>query len=437
MLKNILNKFIIFFIPFLFVFNVKCSDNIITYYYEEDNAEYIVSAYVDEIGSIPKITISESSSGNQELGKPVDVNYFVGYLGIISFHDTIESLKNDSGFDNDEEFYNDFITNSDKYKPILLFDKSGNPYVISPSFSADFWEETVDGSNNLNDYDKDFILRLFNGELTHAIEGKTTSFNDVKNIDTDRFPEFVRFASDSTDSKNENNKEDKNNSNSSYISYTGGSCEGYNKRLKSLYDEIVGTKDKKGVCSANSLNAMQRVANLYDLKKNFDTSVLEPKCKEMVFGSNGYINTIQDASSYYNSNFGSDNISHNLSCYSMQSQYLIGLSVLTNFMPITDETDVHGCDLISEDLINLINELFDAFKIICLCVCIFLCIVDIYKIVITKESEITKFKTVLVKRVIVLVMVFLIPLFINIVTDLINNRYLKNNPDKCSNIIRK
>lgn len=435
MIKKQLNKIIVFFIPFLFVFNVKCSDNIIRYYYQEDNAEYIVSAYVTNM-DITEIKITKLSSDNDDFEETSDVKNFDGYLGFIPFSDTLDAFSTKNEFGSYEEFYNDFITNSNKYKPILLFDKFDNPYVISPYFSVDFWEEIQDGSNNLNNYENDLVFKLFNGNLTYAF-GESQSFNDRMNINMEKIPVFVRSKIDATDSSDKNDKDDNSNNNSSYISYTGGTCEKYNKQLKSLYDEIVGTERKNGVCSANSLNAMQRVANLYDLKKNFDSSVLEPKCKEMVFGSNGYINTIQDASSYYNSNFGSDNISHNLSCYTMQSQYLIGLSVLTSFMPITDEADVHGCDLISEDIIDLINDLFDAFKIICLCICIFLCIVDIYKIVITKESEITKFKTVLVKRVIVLVMTFLIPVFINIVTDLINNRYLKNNPDKCSNIIRK
>ena len=44
---------------------------------------------------------------------------------------------------------------------------------------------------------------------------------------------------------------------------------------------------------------------------------------------------------------------------------------------------------------------------------------------------------ILIKRVIALVAVFLIPLLVNIVTDLINDRYLKNNNGKCPNVIRK
>lgn len=430
MFKKVLNKIIVFFIPFLFVFNVKCSDNIIRYYYKETNAEYVVSVHIADL-NITEIKISKLSSDNSDYEEPLEVKNFENYLGIVPFFYTLESFESNNEFDSYDEVYNDFITNSDKYKPILLFDKNDKPYVISPYFTSGFWEETKGKSNNLNDYENKDVFDLLNGEFTYKF-GQTQSFNEFMNIDTGRIPEFVRSKSDAIDSNKKNDKENSNNS-----SYTGGTCEGYSHHLKSLYEKIMGTGKKKGVCSANSLNAMQRVASIYDLKNNFDSSILEPECKENVFGHNGYINTILDASSFYISNFGTDNISYNLSCYVMQSEYLIGLSVLTSYMPITDEVEVHGCDLISPKLIDFINDLFDTFKIICLCVCIFLCIVDVYKIVITKESEVTKFKTVLVKRVIVLVMVFLIPLFVNIVTDLINNRYLKDNPDKCSNIIRK
>ena len=128
---------------------------------------------------------------------------------------------------------------------------------------------------------------------------------------------------------------------------------------------------------------------------------------------------------------------YKLVCLSAQSEYLQGLSLLTSYTPITDKTDTDPCELISSNVMSFINDLFDIFKVLCICVCIFLCILDVYKMVVTKESDVSKFKTVLIKRVIALVAVFLIPLLVNIVTDLINDRYLKNNNGKCPNVIRK
>ena len=87
--------------------------------------------------------------------------------------------------------------------------------------------------------------------------------------------------------------------------------------------------------------------------------------------------------------------------------------------------------------LDFINDLFDVIKIACTALCIFLCISDVYKMIVTNENSIDKFKSSLIKRIVALVAVFLLPLFINIITDLINDRYLKSNPSKCSNIIRK
>ena len=126
-----------------------------------------------------------------------------------------------------------------------------------------------------------------------------------------------------------------------------------------------------------------------------------------------------------------------MNCLAMETEYLRGFGLLTVYTPIVDKTDETGCELIGSKVIDFINDIFDAVKIICTVVCIILCIMDVYKMVVAKGSDIAKFKTVLVKRVIALVAVFLLPLFINIVTDLINDRYLKNNPSKCSNVIRK
>ena len=207
------------------------------------------------------------------------------------------------------------------------------------------------------------------------------------------------------------------------------------------YVKADGT-EVKGICSSNSLNAMQRVASLYDLENNFDRSVLEDECSEFVFGENGYINRLVEAQTYYQSipydkKKPMESAKNKLVCLSAQSEYLKGLSLLTFYTPVIDEADKSGCDLIGKDVIDFINDLFDIIKILCICVCVLLCITDIYKMVVTKESDISKFKKVLVKRIIALVAVFLIPLFINIVTDLINDRYLKTNSDKCTNVIRK
>ena len=121
----------------------------------------------------------------------------------------------------------------------------------------------------------------------------------------------------------------------------------------------------------------------------------------------------------------------------MESEYLTGFTLLTTYSPNIEDSEKTGCELIDSRIINFINDLFDVIKIFCTALCIFLCISDVYKMIVTNESNMDKFKSSLIKRIVALVAVFLLPLFINIITDLINDRYLKSNPSKCSNIIRK
>lgn len=435
MFKQFIKRVIIFFIPFLFVFNVKCSNNIVRYYYDvNDTDRYVVSVTFDEEKfNVSKLVVYKISADGTQYDN-VNINMLNDSpVGIFSYYNFLSDFvdSNYEGFKTEEEVYNDFKKDLEKYKPILLFDKSGNVIVVSPYFaSRGFVDESGKyniESPNIHDYDDDFANYLFSGSFDfYGLD--PTPFYDRFNVDTSKKITLERIKDDSIDS----DKKKDNNINDSYVSYTGGTCEKYYKVLKTLNEKIVGNGNVKGVCSTKSLNIMQNVSSLYDLKNNFDASVLEPECKSVVFGENGYIDTIYDALTY---SYDNKNASTKLACLTMQSQYLSGISLLTSYTAVVDDADKTGCELIPTKVIDFINDLFDIFKVICICVCIFLCITDVYKMVSTKDD--TKFKTVLVKRVIALVAVFLIPLFVNIVVDLVNDRYLKNNPDKCSNIIKK
>ena len=202
-------------------------------------------------------------------------------------------------------------------------------------------------------------------------------------------------------------------------------------RLRNLKESIVGKNNRAGACSADSLKKIQIISSLYDLKYNFDSSILEPKCKEFIYNGSGYINMIKESQIFYEGL--KDKEKYNMSCLLMESEYLEGLSILTSYRPVVN-IDESECELINEKTIDFIMELFDAIKIVATCVCLLLCGLDIYKMTITKESDITKFRKVLIKRVIALVCLFLVPIIVNIVTDLINNKYIKS---KCPDLLTK
>lgn len=458
--KEFLKKIIVFIIPFLFVLNIYAAEGkVLTYKYKvvgKNNVskDYIITVSVEN-EKVNKITMTEYSSDQTGVGDPKEPLNFDKYLdkaglldnntysayGITDYAESLEDIFNYG--DNVKEFYEKLVNNPENYKPILKFNKNGDPLVIGFEFNADAYEETINNeTNNLNDCSGEMIEKFLNGKLT-VIKPNTfiiedsIDFYEKLNIDSEVVVTFTSATAKSYDIDNKSNT----------ISFTGGTCEGYNKGLRDMREALTGYvkadgTEVKGICSSNSLNAMQRVASLYDLENNFDRSVLEDECSEFVFGENGYINRLVEAQTYYQSipydkKKPMESAKYKLVCLSAQSEYLKGLSLLTFYTPVIDEADKSGCDLIGKDVIDFINDLFDIIKILCICVCVLLCITDIYKMVVTKESDISKFKKVLVKRIIALVAVFLIPLFINIVTDLINDRYLKTNSDKCTNVIRK
>lgn len=408
-------SFLIVFMTIFLIFNVKAENvslDMISYIYKANGERYLVNIANDIF--VYKI------DGNGNIIEEINVKYIGGDRGkdelgdfwniernIIDDFVSIKGIKYN-------EMYEEFKKNIDDYHPVLFLNKYGGIYVLSPYFPSD----ACPGSNiNITPCD----INLIND-----------NFFTYYNINTDIKFEYERGTIDESDpDPSVNNNEN--------VSYTAGTCEGYGVQLRTIKEKIIGNANTKGVCSKESLNAMQSYASLWELKNNFDKSILEKECQETVYN---YIDTIENATIFYVTKSKINEITDSktdlkLACLYMQSEYLEGLALLTSYTEYVENTNLTGCELIGQDIIGFVNDMFDVVKIVSLGVCILLCILDVYKIVVTKESDVTKFKTVLIKRVIALVILFLVPLFVNIVTDLVNDRYLKSNPSKCSNIIRK
>lgn len=439
MLSNMLKKIIIFFIPFFIINNIYAADNVIQYSYKTDDADYTVVFTVNEKGTSyirDDIKISKISSDKVGASVPVSTlsfSYLFGegtdhakLYGITDFKQSFDEYAWDMG---DDEFYDDLISNPEKYKPILLFDDKGNAVLIGSYFNKYMYEETKNlKSCNLNE-NSEYIEKLLTGKLTFVPEMKNENVKPIDiyekmNINKEQKTEYDRTTIDETDSS-----DSKGNG-----SYTSGTCDKYTIRLRNLNEAIFGRNNNTGVCSENSLKAIKDTQSLYDLKYNFDRSILEPECNDYIFGDKGYLKTIIDSQTFYNSISSEDATKMSLSCLGMQTEYLKGISALTVYEPLV-KVDKSECELISTETLDFLNSLFDAIKLIATCICIFLCVTDVYKIVITKESDVTKFRKVLVKRVVALVFLFLTPIIVNIITDLLNERYLQSNPIKCADIL--
>ena len=276
MVKEFLKKIIVFIIPFLFVLNIYAAEGkLLTYKYkvawkDKGSKDYIINVSLEN-DIVNKITITEYSSDQTGVGKPEEILNLTYYLaraglvtdksyllyGITSYNQSLDLAIDE--YSNANEYYEKLSNNTENYRPILKFNKNGEPLVIGFMTLPDRFEETKDKSGNLNEYSSEMIEKFLSGKLTiiknNLWENESIDFYEKLNIDSDAIVTFTSATIKSYDIDNKSNT----------ISFTGGTCEGYNKGLKDMREALTGyvkadgTK-VKGICSSNSLNAMQRVA---------------------------------------------------------------------------------------------------------------------------------------------------------------------------------
>lgn len=117
----------------------------------------------------------------------------------------------------------------------------------------------------------------------------------------------------------------------------------------------------------------------------------------------------------------------------LESEVMIKKNVFINGSKILvrdDLTIVDDCDLISRDFVNVLNEFIGYVQIGCTSLTVILCMVDLYKIFISKDVDSKKGFKSMVKRVVALVILLMAPLIINIIIDLIN-RYVDVDSLRC------
>ena len=95
-----------------------------------------------------------------------------------------------------------------------------------------------------------------------------------------------------------------------------------------------------------------------------------------------------------------------------------------------DLTVVDNCDLISKDFVKVMNEFLMYVQIGCVSLTIILCVIDLYKVVISKDLDQKKAFKNIKTRIIALVVVLLAPAIVNLVIGLIN-RYVNVDALKC------
>lgn len=206
--------------------------------------------------------------------------------------------------------------------------------------------------------------------------------------------------------------------------------EEYNKafiRLNESYDKFIGA------CSNEERLAIIDYAHgdIDKLSGGYDTfkSISYKDVKEINDYCASYAEDLYDAIKY------GEGIANNYKMIGLKltSDIEIKKNVLVVGSKITSREDltvIDDCDLIGDDVMDVFYEVLKYFQIACVSLCIILCIVDLYKLLVSKEIDNKKaFKNIKL-RIIVLVIILLIPTITNIIVSIIN-RYTNVDALKC------
>lgn len=110
---------------------------------------------------------------------------------------------------------------------------------------------------------------------------------------------------------------------------------------------------------------------------------------------------------------------------SLESNFYSGYSqMMTPWFSVS--SDNNTCNVISDDVRNILNYLFDSFRLISIILTIFLTYLDGMKSLAAKDDSATKkWISNTIKRMISLIIILMLPLLINLVLDLVN-KYMSN-----------
>lgn len=113
-------------------------------------------------------------------------------------------------------------------------------------------------------------------------------------------------------------------------------------------------------------------------------------------------------------------VEYTLAFLSLQSNYLKSLGLLTSMNHGVDKEE-NACNLINNDLKNIIKEIFNGIRIGAVCLVIFLSIIDVYKVVIAgDDSAKKKMPSMVSKRVIAVVIFLILPTIVLGIIDFLN-----------------
>ena len=190
-------------------------------------------------------------------------------------------------------------------------------------------------------------------------------------------------------------------------------------QLKELLDNA---KDIK-VCTEEDLNSIRSKRDVSLLELGKANILLSSACNEVLFGDNNMFAIVSTLYVYMNNSeslyLKSDRF-YKMSYLYSESFYLQAISFLSGSMMQVEEEDVTKCSLFGDKTTDLFQQVFDVLKYIGIILGTLLGIVDVFKIVVSKDVDEKKNLKILSKRIIFIVALILTPVIVKILFDFIN-----------------
>lgn len=193
--------------------------------------------------------------------------------------------------------------------------------------------------------------------------------------------------------------------NTNIDAYKGGTCTV--KEKMAIYEYF----------SANDFNSLSTFYGDNVFKRNGKYVKLSDECAKIASDLyNSTVNLVHMLSDYVDDGGNVECLNY----LSLKSSYYTAYGAFTTLWvdtPVDDNT----CNVISQDVRNILNSFFDSFRLISVVLTIFMTYLDGMKCLTKKDdSETKKWISNTVKRLIILVIALLLPFLINLVLDLID-----------------
>lgn len=292
-------------------------------------------------------------------------------------------------------------------------------YSLNELESGNYLPKFIDFNNNeFSIFGSASFLYYIADESNISVDEKNKLVNSLKynyeNISLDNFQNDLVYNSSNDVTYDIN---------SGYFDTQDISSSAYLERAEALRSLVESAYDIN-ICTENDLNKIRTLRDVSLLEKR-DSLVnipLSSGCYSVLFGGNDNIYSKVIQGYNYMSTGGAEKINNKLmmAYYYYETYYLMGVSLLEGTVMNQEIEDVTRCNLLGDKTTEIIQYGFDILKFGGIIIGALLCVVDVFKAVVSKEDSQKKQFGVLFKRILAIVALILTPILVEIIFEFIN-----------------